>query len=114
VINVKAAIHCRVSTDNQNVVAQFIGLASSVIERSVAVARRSRSKFNEIPRSRFGTGSAISRLSLRGARGDEVISVEGIEIATHQMGTPYAIPVDVGHKPTFPGQLKDAASRAAK
>jgi hypothetical protein len=43
----KAAIYCRVSIDNQNVVAQFIGFASSVIAGS------------EIPRLRFGTGSAI-------------------------------------------------------
>ena len=32
------------------------------------------------------TGSSISRLSLRGARGDEAISVEWIEIATQPSG----------------------------
>jgi uncharacterized protein (DUF169 family) len=42
---------------------------------------------------------------------DPVIS--GLE-ATHQTGVRYPIPVDVRHAPTFPGQLKDAASRAAK
>jgi len=42
---------------------------------------------------------------------DSVIS--GLE-ATHQMGVRYPIPVDVRHEPTFPGQLKDAASKAAK
>jgi len=41
---------------------------------------------------------------------DSVIS--GLE-ATHQMGVRYPIPVDVRHEPTFPGQLKDAASKAA-
>jgi hypothetical protein len=51
---------------------------------------------------------------LREAKGDEAISVERIEIATHQTGIRYAIPVDVRHKPTFPGQLKDAESKAAK
>ena len=84
----KAAIYCRVSTDNQNVIAQFIGFASSVIARS------------EIPRLRFGTGSAIW--------------VGDREIATHQTGIRYPIPVDVRHEPLFPGQLKDATSRAAK
>jgi len=84
----KAAIYCRVGTDNQNVVAQFIGFASSVIARS------------EIPRLRLGTGSAIW------ARDGE--------IATHQTGIRYPIPVDVRHEPTFRGQLKGAASRAAK
>jgi hypothetical protein len=113
----KAAIYCRVSTDNQNVVAQFIGLASSVITRSVAVARRSRSEPNEIPRLRFGTGSATSPLSLRRVptcRDDEAISVEGIGIATDQTGIRYPIPVDLRREPLFPGQLKDAASRAGK
>jgi len=42
---------------------------------------------------------------------DPVIS--GLE-ATHQTGVRYPIPVDIRHAPTFPGQLKDAASRAAK
>jgi uncharacterized protein (DUF169 family) len=42
---------------------------------------------------------------------DQVI--RGLE-ATHQTGVRYPIPVDVRHAPTFPGQLKDAASRAAK
>jgi hypothetical protein len=60
------------------------------------------------------TSSAISPPSLRGAKGDEAISVEGIEIATHQTGVRYPIPVDVRHEPLFPGQLKDAASWAAK
>jgi uncharacterized protein (DUF169 family) len=41
---------------------------------------------------------------------DSVIS--GLE-ATHQTGVRYPIPVDVRHEPTFPGQLKDAASKAA-
>jgi hypothetical protein len=41
---------------------------------------------NEVPRLCFGTGSAIFPLSLRGAKGDEAISVEGIEIATHLSG----------------------------
>ena len=39
--------------------------------------------------------------------------IRGLE-ATHQMGVRYPIPVDVRHEPTFPGQLKDAASKAAK
>ncbi len=39
--------------------------------------------------------------------------IRGLE-ATHQTGVRYPIPVDVRHEPTFPGQLKDAASRAAK
>ncbi|MDH4300297.1 MAG: DUF169 domain-containing protein [Dehalococcoidia bacterium] len=39
--------------------------------------------------------------------------IRGLE-ATHQAGIRYPIPVDVRHEPTFPGQLKDAASRAAK
>jgi uncharacterized protein (DUF169 family) len=39
--------------------------------------------------------------------------IRGLE-ATHQMGVRYPIPVDVRHEPTFPGQLKDAASRVAK
>jgi uncharacterized protein (DUF169 family) len=39
--------------------------------------------------------------------------IRGLE-ATHQTGIRYPIPVDVRHAPTFPGQLKDAASRAAK
>jgi hypothetical protein len=38
---------------------------------------------------------------------------KGLE-ATHQTGIRYPIPVDVRHEPTFPGQLKDAASRTAK
>jgi uncharacterized protein (DUF169 family) len=38
--------------------------------------------------------------------------IRGLE-ATHQTGVRYPIPVDVRHEPTFPGQLKDAASRAA-
>jgi uncharacterized protein (DUF169 family) len=42
---------------------------------------------------------------------DPVIS--GLE-ATHQTGVRYPIPVDVRHVPTFPGQLKGAASKAAK
>lgn len=37
----------------------------------------------------------------------------GLE-ATHQMGIRYPIPVDVRHAPTFPGQLKDAMSGAAR
>jgi hypothetical protein len=37
----------------------------SVIVRSRAVARRSRSKLNEIPCLRFGTGSTISWWGLR-------------------------------------------------
>jgi len=36
--------------------------------------------------------------------------IKGLE-ATHQMGVRYPIPVDVRHAPTFPGQLKDAASK---
>ena len=39
--------------------------------------------------------------------------IRGLE-ATHQTGVRYPIPVDVRHVPLFPGQLKDAASRAAK
>jgi len=39
--------------------------------------------------------------------------IRGLE-ATHQTGIRYPIPVDVRHAPTFPGQLKDAASRPAK
>jgi len=39
--------------------------------------------------------------------------IRGLE-ATHQTGVRYPIPVDVRHGPLFPGQLKDAASRAAK
>jgi uncharacterized protein (DUF169 family) len=39
--------------------------------------------------------------------------IRGLE-ATHQTGIRYPIPVDVRHAPTFPGQLKDAASGAAK
>ncbi len=39
--------------------------------------------------------------------------IRGLE-ATHQTGVRYPIPVDVRHEPLFPGQLKDAASRAAK
>ena len=38
--------------------------------------------------------------------------INGLE-ATHQMGVRYPIPVDVRHAPTFPGQLKDAASKTA-
>ena len=38
--------------------------------------------------------------------------IRGLE-ATHQTGVRYPIPVDVRHEPLFPGQLKDAASRAA-
>jgi uncharacterized protein (DUF169 family) len=38
--------------------------------------------------------------------------ITGLE-ATHQTGVRYPIPVDVRHEPTFPGQLKDAASKAA-
>ena len=38
--------------------------------------------------------------------------IKGLE-ATHQTGIRYPIPVDVRHEPLFPGQLKDAASRAA-
>jgi uncharacterized protein (DUF169 family) len=39
--------------------------------------------------------------------------IRGLE-ATHQTGIRYPIPVDVRHEPLFPGQLKDAASKAAK
>jgi uncharacterized protein (DUF169 family) len=39
--------------------------------------------------------------------------IRGLE-ATHQTGVRYPIPVDVRHAPLFPGQLKDAASRASK
>ena len=39
--------------------------------------------------------------------------INGLE-ATHGMGIRYPIPVDVRHEPLFPGQLKDAASKAAK
>jgi len=39
--------------------------------------------------------------------------IRGLE-ATHQTGVRYPIPVDVRHEPTFLGQLKEAASRAAK
>jgi len=39
--------------------------------------------------------------------------IAGLE-ATHQTGVRYPIPVDVRHEPLFPGQLKDATSRAAK
>jgi uncharacterized protein (DUF169 family) len=39
--------------------------------------------------------------------------IRGLE-ATHQTGIRYPIPVDVRHEPLVPGQLKDAASRAAK
>jgi len=39
--------------------------------------------------------------------------IGGLE-ATHQTGVRYPIPVDIRHAPLFPGQLKDAASRAAK
>jgi uncharacterized protein (DUF169 family) len=39
--------------------------------------------------------------------------ISGLE-ATHHTGVRYPIPVDVRHEPTFPGQLRDAASRAAK
>ncbi len=38
--------------------------------------------------------------------------IGGLE-ATHQTGVRYPIPVDVRHAPTFPGQLKDAASKTA-
>jgi len=37
----------------------------------------------------------------------------GLE-ATHETGIRYPIPVDIRHEPLFPGQLKDAASKAAK
>ena len=39
--------------------------------------------------------------------------IHGLE-ATHQTGVRYPIPVDIRHEPTFPGQLKDAASKAGK
>jgi len=39
--------------------------------------------------------------------------IRGLE-ATHQTGVRYPIPVDIRHEPLFPGQLKDAASGAAK
>lgn len=39
--------------------------------------------------------------------------IRGLE-ATHQTGIRYPIPVDIRHEPLFPGQLKDAASRAAQ
>jgi uncharacterized protein (DUF169 family) len=39
--------------------------------------------------------------------------IRGLE-ATHQTGVRYPIPVDVRHEPLFPGQLKDAGSKAAK
>jgi uncharacterized protein (DUF169 family) len=39
--------------------------------------------------------------------------IRGLE-ATHQTGIRYPIPVDIRHEPLFPGQLKDAASQAAK
>jgi uncharacterized protein (DUF169 family) len=39
--------------------------------------------------------------------------IDGLE-ATHQTGVRYPIPVDIRHAPLFPGQLKDAASRAAQ
>jgi uncharacterized protein (DUF169 family) len=39
--------------------------------------------------------------------------IRGLEV-THQTGIRYPIPVDIRHAPLFPGQLKDAASRAAK
>jgi len=42
---------------------------------------------------------------------DSVIG--GLE-ATHQMGVRYPIPVDIRHAPLFPGQLKDAVSKATK
>ena len=45
----KAATYCRVSTDDQNAVAQFIRFASFVIARLTLV---SRSKPDEIPRLR--------------------------------------------------------------
>jgi uncharacterized protein (DUF169 family) len=37
--------------------------------------------------------------------------INGLE-ATHQTGVRYPIPVDIRHAPLFPGQLKDAASKA--
>jgi uncharacterized protein (DUF169 family) len=39
--------------------------------------------------------------------------IDGLE-ATHQTGVRYPIPVDIRHAPLFPGQLKDAASRAGQ
>ncbi len=39
--------------------------------------------------------------------------IKGLE-ATHQTGIRYPIPVDVRHAPTFPGQLREAASKADK
>jgi uncharacterized protein (DUF169 family) len=39
--------------------------------------------------------------------------IKGLE-ATYQTGVRYPIPVDVRHEPTFPGQLKDAASKATR
>jgi uncharacterized protein (DUF169 family) len=39
--------------------------------------------------------------------------IDGLE-ATHRTGIRYPIPVDIRHEPLFPGQLKDAASRAVK
>jgi hypothetical protein len=39
--------------------------------------------------------------------------INGLE-ATDQTGVRYPIPVDIRHAPLFPGQLKDAASKAAK
>jgi len=39
--------------------------------------------------------------------------IRGLE-ATHRTGIRYPVPVDIRHAPTFPGQLKDAASRAGK
>jgi uncharacterized protein (DUF169 family) len=39
--------------------------------------------------------------------------IRGLEV-THQTGIRYPIPVDIRHAPLFPGQLKDAASRAAR
>jgi uncharacterized protein (DUF169 family) len=39
--------------------------------------------------------------------------IRGLE-ATHQTGIRYPIPVDVRHEPLFPGQLRDASSKAAR
>jgi uncharacterized protein (DUF169 family) len=39
--------------------------------------------------------------------------INGLE-ATHQTGIRYPIPVDIRHAPLFPGQLKEATSRAAE
>jgi uncharacterized protein (DUF169 family) len=39
--------------------------------------------------------------------------IRGLE-ATHQTGVRYPVPVDVRHAPTFPGQFKNAASKAAE